>query len=50
MTRVWSEAVRPRSTADLVALLNAGVINLAEARRYLRLRDDDEKQGGVRWS
>jgi hypothetical protein len=35
------EAVRPQSTADVVTLLNAGVITLAEARRYLRLREDD---------
>jgi hypothetical protein len=36
-----TEAVRPQSTADVVTLLNAGVITLAEARRYLRLREDD---------
>ncbi len=34
-------AVMPRTTADLVTLLNAGVITLAEARRYLRLREED---------
>ncbi len=39
-SRQRTEAVRPRSTADLVTLLNAGVITLAEARRYLRLRGE----------
>ncbi len=39
--RHWSvraEAVRPRTTADVVALLEAKVITRVEARRYLRLR------------
>ncbi len=40
-SRQRTEAVRPRCTADLVTLLNAGVITLAEARRYLRLREED---------
>ncbi len=40
-SRQRTEAVRPRCTADLVTLLDAGVITLAEARRYLRLRADD---------
>ena len=46
------EAVRPQSTADVVTLLNAGVITLAEARRYLRLREDDKtrNKGEATWS
>ena len=32
------EAVRPRTTAEVVALVEAKVITRAEARRYLRLR------------
>ena len=46
------EEVRPQNTADLVALLNAGVITLAEARRYLRLREDDKtrNKGEATWS
>ncbi len=40
-SRQRPEAVRPRTTADLVTLHNAGVITLAEARRYLRLREED---------
>jgi hypothetical protein len=39
--RRQTEALRPQNTADVVALLNAGVITLAEARRYLRLREED---------
>ncbi len=39
-SRPRTEAVRPRSTADLVTLLTAGVITLAEARPYLRLREE----------
>ncbi len=34
-------AVRPKSTADLVTLLNAGVITVAEARQFLRLSEGD---------
>jgi hypothetical protein len=33
--------IRPRTTGDLVTLLNAGVITMAEARRYLRLQEED---------
>jgi len=32
--------VRPQSTTDLVRLLNAGVITLVEARRYLGLHEE----------
>jgi hypothetical protein len=32
------EAVRPRTTAEVVALVEVEVITRAEARRYLRLR------------
>ena len=32
------EPVRPRTTAEVVALVEAKVITRAEARRYLRLR------------
>ena len=46
------DAVRPQSAADVVALLNAGVITLAEARRYLRLAEDDitRKRRNETWS
>ena len=46
------DAVRPQSAADVVALLNAGVITMAEARRYLWLREDDitGKRGNATWS
>jgi hypothetical protein len=46
------DAVRPQSAADVVALLNAGVIDLAEARRYLRLHENDitGKGGNEPWS
>jgi hypothetical protein len=37
--------IRPRSAADLVALLNADVITLDEARRYLRLGRFEEVHG-----
>jgi hypothetical protein len=36
--RQRSEAVRPRTTGEVVALVEAKVITRAEARRYLRLR------------
>jgi hypothetical protein len=51
-SRRRTEAVRPRSTADLVTLLNAGVITLAEARRYLLLSDDEKtrNRGNTQWS
>ena len=32
-----ADLVRPQSAGDVVALLNAGVITMAEARRYLGL-------------
>jgi hypothetical protein len=32
------DAIRPRTSAEVVALLEAKVITRAEARRYLRLR------------
>ena len=35
-----SDTVRPQSTADIVTLLNAGVISLREARRYLGLGEE----------
>jgi hypothetical protein len=41
----WTESVRPESTADVVALLNAGVISLVEARRYLGLHAEDATCG-----
>jgi hypothetical protein len=36
--RPRAEAVRPRTTGEVVALVEAKVITRAEARRYLRLR------------
>lgn len=33
-------AVRPRNARDIIALLNAGVITLAEARQYLGLAEE----------
>jgi hypothetical protein len=36
--RQRQEAVRPRTTGEVVALVEAKVITRAEARRYLRLR------------
>jgi hypothetical protein len=40
------EVVGPRTTADVIALLNAGVVSLAEARRYLRVNDEVEASWG----
>lgn len=42
---IRSGMIRPRSAADLVALLNADVITLDEARRYLRLGRFEEVHG-----
>jgi hypothetical protein len=36
--RPRTEAVRPRTTGEVVAMVEAKVITRAEARRYLRLR------------
>jgi hypothetical protein len=36
--RTRTEAVRPRTSGEVVALVEAKVISRAEARRYLRLR------------
>ncbi len=47
-SRRRTEAVMPRSTADVVTLLNAGVVTLVEVRLYLRLREEDGRTANRR--